>query len=262
MSPPAAELNTQVSNASKLIKEAAYCIAISGAGISTPSGIPDFRSPGSGVWTKYSPMEVASLSAFRYNPGKFYDWLRPFVKTLYKAEPNPAHLALAMLEDRGFLQSIITQNIDALHQKSGSQKVIEVHGTYSTMTCIGCYQQIPTDQDLFSKFLDEGKDPFCEECGRPLKPDLILYEEQLPADKWKAARREILACDLILVLGSSLTVTPVCDLPLAAMANGAKMIIINNSHTHLDHMAAEFLQGDLAELLPVITEKVLHEKED
>jgi NAD-dependent deacetylase len=261
MSPHAAELNTQISNASKLIKDAAYCIAISGAGISTPSGIPDFRSPGSGVWTKYSPMEVASLSAFRYKPERFYDWLRPFVKVLNQAQPNPAHLSLSRLEEAGFLQAVITQNIDALHQKSGSEKVIEVHGTYSTMTCIGCYQQINTTQDLIQNLLEQHQDPFCEKCGRPLKPDLILYEEQLPADKWRAAKKEIMACDLLLILGSSLTVTPVCDLPLTAIGNGAKLIIINNSHTHLDHMAAECLQGDLAELLPAITEKVLHEKE-
>ena len=260
MSPTAAELNTQINNASNLIKEAAYCIAISGAGISTPSGIPDFRSPGSGVWTRYSPMEVASLSAFRYHPERFYDWLRPFVKTLVEAEPNPAHLALARLEDMGYLQAIITQNIDALHQKSGSKKVIEVHGTYKSMTCIGCYRQSPTDQTLIHKLLEEGQDPFCIECGRPLKPDLILYEEQLPAEKWKAAKQEILASDLVLILGSSLTVTPVCDLPLAALTNGAKLIIINNAHTHLDHMAAEFIQGDLADLLPAIVEKVVHEK--
>ncbi len=261
MSPPAAELNTQIASASQLIKEASCCIAISGAGISTPSGIPDFRSPGSGVWTKYSPMEVASLSAFRYHPERFYDWLRPFVRTVYQAQPNPAHLSLARLEEAGYLKAIITQNIDALHQKAGSQNVIEVHGTFNSMTCIGCYEQIPTSPELIDDLLEKGLDPFCQECGRPLKPDLILYEEQLPADKWNAARQAILACDLVLVLGSSLTVTPVCDLPLAAISHGAKMVIINNSHTHLDHMAAEVLQGDLAKILPAITEKVIDEKE-
>ena len=261
MSPPATELNTQIDNASKLIKGADYCVAISGAGISTPSGIPDFRSPGSGVWTKYSPMEVASLSAFRYKPERFYDWLRPFVKVLFQAEPNPAHSSLTRLEEAGFLQAIITQNIDALHQKSGTKRVIEVHGTYTSMTCIGCYMQVKTTQDMIQKLLEEHQDPFCEECGRLLKPDLILYEEQLPADKWRTAKQEIMACDLLLILGSSLTVTPVCDLPLTALANGAKLIIINNSHTHLDQMAAECLQGDLADLLPAITDKVINEKE-
>lgn len=187
--------------------------------------------------------------------------MRPFVKVLFQAEPNPAHSSLSRLEEAGILQAVITQNIDALHQKSGSKRVIEVHGTYSTMTCIGCYDQVETNPDMIQKLLEEKQDPFCEECGRPLKPDLILYGEQLPADKWRAAKKEIKACDVLLVLGSSLTVTPVCDLPLIALANGAKLIIINNSHTHLDHMAAEFLQGDLADLLPSITEKVLNEKE-
>jgi NAD-dependent deacetylase len=231
---PITENNTLIQKASNLICEANYCVALSGAGISTPSGIPDFRSPGSGIWTKYSPMEVASLSAFRYHPDRFYDWLRPFVGRLFAADPNPAHHALARLEENNFLKAIITQNIDALHQKAGSKNVIEVHGTYQTLTCLGCYKQVNTSQEILTALLNDAKKPYCPYCGELLKPDIILYEEQLPAEKWRSARKEIMACDLLLILGSSLTVTPACDLPLTALGNGAKIIILNYSHTHLD----------------------------
>jgi len=258
---PAAEKNSLILKASKLIKKANYCVALTGAGISTPSGIPDFRSPGSGIWTKYSPMEVASLSAFRYYPQRFYDWIRPFVKSLHLAEPNPAHISLARLEEGHYLRSVITQNIDALHQKAGSQKVIEVHGTYQTLTCLGCYRQIQATDEFLENFLDHEENPHCPHCGNLLKPDIILYEEQLPAQTWKLARQEIQSCDLLLVLGSTLTVTPVCDLPLSVLGKGGELIILNRTNTHLDHLASVTIHGDLEEFLPQITDKVFDEKE-
>ncbi len=257
---PISDKNILLKKASELISEASYCIALTGAGISTPSGIPDFRSPGSGIWTKYSPMEVASLSAFRYHPDRFYDWMRPFVNSLFQADPNPAHTALAELEENNYLQAIITQNIDALHQKAGSRKVIEVHGTYQTLTCLGCYQQIKATREILTSFVEDFTTPTCPDCGNLLKPDIILYEEQLPVEKWKSAREEIMACDLLLILGSSLTVAPVSDLPYSALANGADIIILNYTQTHLDNQAVVAIHGDLAELLPTITNKVPHEK--
>jgi len=257
---PSSDKTLQLDLASQLILDAEYCVALTGAGISTPSGIPDFRSPGSGVWTRYSPMEVASLSAFRYNPDRFYDWLRPFLKSLFQADPNPAHSTLATLEERNYLQSIVTQNIDCLHQKAGSNSVIEVHGTYQTLTCLGCFQQVEANFELINTFLEDSITPHCPECGNILKPDIILYEEQLPADKWKLARDEVLKCDLLLVLGSSLTVTPVSDLPYSALGNGAKLIIINRTCTHLADLAEVSIQGDLEELMPIIENKVLNEK--
>lgn len=258
---PIEEKNTLIHKASQLIKEADYVVALTGAGISTPSGIPDFRSPGSGVWTKYSPMEVASLSAFRYYPTRFYEWIRPFVKNLILATPNPAHNALARLEEENHLRAVITQNIDALHQKAGSKEVIEVHGTYQTLTCLGCYRQIPATDQLFTEFLEQEKDPHCPYCGNLLKPDIILYEEQLPAQAWKSALGEINNCDLLLVLGSSLTVTPVSDLPLSALGNGAKLIIVNRTNTHLDHLANVSIQDEVELILPTLIDKVLNNEE-
>ena len=259
MESPQAEQNTLINQASAMIHEANYCVALTGAGISTPSGIPDFRSPGSGVWTRHSPMEVASLSAFRYHPDRFYSWMRPFVKNLFEANPNPGHYSLTRLEEKGFLQSVITQNIDALHQKSGTKRVIEVHGTYLTLSCPACFQQVDADADLLTILLESSRIPCCPLCSSILKPDIILYEEQLPAEKWKQARNEVQVCDLLLVLGSSLTATPVCDLPLAALASGAKIILINRGSTHLDNQVDIVLEGDLAELLPIIVDRVIHE---
>ncbi len=256
---PAAAQTHQISHISDLIRKAKYCVALTGAGISTPSGIPDFRSPGSGVWTKYSPMDVASLSAFRYHPDRFYAWLRPFVRNLFEANPNPAHNALVELEHSGYLQSIITQNIDALHQKAGSKNVIEVHGTYQTLSCPACFQQIEANAEILNTLLESSIIPRCPLCDTILKPDLILYEEQLPIAKWNQARNEIQACDLLLVLGSSLTVTPVSDLPYTALVSGAKIIIINQGCTHLDSQAEITIDADLAEMLPIIADKVIHE---
>ena len=257
---PTAKMQDQLETAAELIRESAYCVALTGAGISTPSGNPDFRTPGSGIWTKYNPMEVASLSAFRYHPTRFYSWLRPFVSCLFQAEPNPAHTALAQLEKNQKLKSVITQNIDGLHQKAGSKHVIEVHGTFKTLTCLGCYQQIQATDQFLADFLAGDENPSCPNCGKLLKPDIILYEEQLPAQQWKAARQEVMTCDLLIILGSSLTVTPTCDLPYTAIARGARMIILNRMGTHLDEQADISIQGDLETLLPMITDKVIDEK--
>ena len=259
MASPSKTISAQVDLASKLIADAAYCVALSGAGISTPSGIPDFRSPKSGLWTKYSPMEVATLSSFRYDPDRFFDWLSPFIKNIFQADPNPAHTALAKLEQSNHLKSVVTQNIDALHQKAGSKNVIELHGTYQTLTCLGCYQQVSADQDLMNWILDHASAPVCSHCGGILKPDIILYEEQLPRDKWNQAQNEIIQCDLLLILGSSLTVTPACDLPYTVLNKGGDVVIINQTHTHLDDIVAVSIQGDLAEILPHIQNKVLNE---
>jgi NAD-dependent deacetylase len=257
---PTSEEIKQIDHASQLLSEAEYCVALTGAGISTPSGIPDFRTPGSGVWERYSPMEVASLSAFRSHPDRFYNWIRPFIKNLTQADPNPAHLSLAQLEEYNLLRSIITQNFDALHQKAGSKIVFEMHGTYRTLTCLGCYQHLEASPQILNSFLEKSEIPSCPQCGKFLKPDIILYEEQLPADIWVQAKEEISKCDLLLILGSSLTVTPVCDLPYVALGSGANLIIINNTSTHLDEMATVSIHCDLAEILPIIIDKVLNEK--
>jgi len=248
-----------IEETSQLITRSSHRVALTGAGLSTPSGIPDFRSTGSGLWTRYDPLEVASLSAFRYHPERFFEWLRPLVKNMLAARPNPAHTSLAALESAGFLQGVITQNIDTLHQRAGSQRVLEVHGTIETLTCTGCYQQIAADQRLLQALIDRGTIPRCPDCGEVLKPDVVLFQEQLPFQTWNQARDLSRTCDLMLVLGSSLTVTPVSQLPHLAHQHGAELIIINQSPTHLDSQARVVIHDDLADVLPQVQEKVCHD---
>lgn len=243
--------------AANLISNAKFAVALTGAGSSTPSGIPDFRSSGSGLWTRYSPMEVASLTAFREHPERFYEWLRPFVSHLLSAEPNAAHLALAELEKNKYIKTIITQNIDGLQQRAGSTNVLQVHGTLESLTCIGCYKQVSSNK-YSAPYIERGEIPFCESCGNYLKPDVVLFEEQLPAQIWLKARQAAKACDLMIVAGTSLVVSPVAQLPEKAHNKGARIIIINRSPTYMDKHADVLLRGDVAKIIPAIADEVLH----
>jgi NAD-dependent deacetylase len=256
--PPASEIRGLIEMASRLIKSAQSGVVLTGAGISTPSGIPDFRSPGSGVWSRINPMEVASLSAFRYNPENFFNWLHPLAKQILEAIPNPAHYALALLEKAGYLHTIVTQNIDGLHQRAGSKQVLEVHGTLDTLTCIGCYQKHPS-KEFISKYIDHGSPPRCPDCGQIMKPDVILYEEQLPRQVWLQAERACRKANLVLVAGSSLEVVPAASLPQRALENNARLIIVNRTRTYLDSRAAVVIRGDVAEILPLISQELTDE---
>lgn len=251
-------LAASLQNAAEIIRKAHYAVALTGAGISTPSGIPDFRSRGSGLWERYAPMEVASLTKFRQHPARFFEWLRPLAQQMLCAEPNPAHFALAQLETQKRLHTLITQNFDGLHQCAGTRNLLQVHGTLNTLTCIGCYQQVDA-QGYTAAFLDAAEIPYCDTCGNILKPDVVLFEEQLPAKIWLKARRAAQACDLMIVAGTSLVVSPVAQLPEQARNNGAHIIIINKSPTYMDEFANVVIHGDTAEILPEITMKVLDE---
>jgi NAD-dependent deacetylase len=244
--------------AADLLREAKIAVALTGAGSSTPSGIPDFRSPGSGLWTRYLPMEVASLSAFRYDHEKFFSWLRPLASHMLTAEPNPAHYALAQLESSGHLQTIITQNIDTLHQRAGSNNVLEVHGTMETMTCIQCYQQVDSDKYI-DPYIQEGTIPRCPKCEGVLKPDVVLFEEQLPVRTWLEAQKICETCDLMLVAGTSLEVMPVSGLPMRAVQNQARLIVVNKSETYIDPYADVIFYADIAEIIPRIAKEIIGE---
>jgi NAD-dependent deacetylase len=228
--------------------------AFTGAGHSTTSGIPDFRSPDSGLWEKHDPMLVASIWAFRLNPKNFYDWIRPMVDTLRNAEPNPAHDALAELEQLGHLQVVITQNIDDLHQRAGSRRVLELHGHLREATCVRCYKKVSVDPAVEQR-IRNGQVPRCE-CGGVMKPDVILFGEQLPIRVLNQAMDEARRCDLILVAGSSLEVTPAADIPFLAVDSGAKAIMVNLEPTAFDSRADVVIHGDVAEILPRLVETV------
>jgi NAD-dependent deacetylase len=242
--------------AADIIRSSRNTVALTGAGISTPSGIPDFRTPTSGLWEKYDAFEVASLNAFRYNPENFFNWMRPLARDIHTASPNPAHLGLAQLEEAGYLQTIITQNIDGLHQQAGSKLVLEVHGSLLSLTCVRCYQQHAAS-DFIDAYVEQGIIPRCSKCSNYLKPDVVLYGEQLPARTWLKAQETCKRCDLMIVAGSSLEVLPVAGLPMRAIDRGAHLIIINQSHTYVDVRADLVLNADVALAIPWIVQEVL-----
>jgi NAD-dependent deacetylase len=245
----------KIQQAAKLIKNAKHAVALTGAGISTPSGIPDFRSQGSGLWQSSDAMSVASFWSFVEYPQGFYDWVKPLAKKMMNAQPNAAHLALAELEATGRIHAVITQNIDNLHQRAGSKRVLEVHGHMREATCIRCYHMVPA-QPLMEKFIEDGTMPTCEICGGVMKPNVVLYGEMLPVSVMYEAEQESKTCDVMLVAGSSLEVAPAADLPLVAKENGAKLIIVNRTSTIADAHAAVVVRDDVAVALPRIVEAV------
>jgi len=207
------------------------------------------------MWEQVSPMLVASIWAFRLRPQAFYDWMRPLARTILEAEPNVAHRALADLEAAGRLRTVITQSIDGLHQAAGSQHVLELHGHTRTATCLDCGRSVKVDS-LIEEFLMGGV-PRCAPCGGLLKPDVVLLGEMLPTRVLLTAQMECQRCDLLLVAGSSLEITPAADLPVTALEAGAKLIIINLQPTPLDSQASVVIRCDVATTLPVIAAKCL-----
>lgn len=257
MSELASQAIKKIDTARRLFQQAKHAVVLTGAGISTPSGIPDFRSEGSGLWSKHEAMDVASLSTFRYDPGSFYAWFRTLAKHIIDAKPNSAHLALAKLGEGGFIKAIITQNIDILHQKAGSEDVIELHGTLKTLSCTQCFQQFES-LPFLEPFIQRGDIPHCEQCGAILKPDVILFGEQLPQKAWLKAQNAARSADLMIVIGSSLEVLPVAGLPMQTLDRGGHLIIINQDPTYLDVRADIVFTEDAADILPMLAEQVFN----
>lgn len=258
MRQPPRTSSRDILTAVELIRSAKRAVALTGAGSSTPSGIPDFRSEGSGLWTQISPMEVASLTTFRYYPERFFEWLRPLASEMLNAKPNPSHFAFSALEAAGYIKTIITQNIDGLHQKAGARSVIEIHGSLSTLSCTGCFQQVPS-AGFLEPYIQLGKIPLCTHCGKILKPDVVLFEEQLPVKSWLEARKAVKTCDLMIVAGSSLVVMPAAGLPMSAVDTQAKLIVINKTPTYIDESSDVVIKGDVSEVLPAIVTEVMND---
>lgn len=240
-----------------LLRQSKRPVLLTGAGLSTPSGIPDFRSTGSGLWSHHEPLEVASLSTFRTTPERFYKWFYPLAGQIFNAQPNEAHLALARLEEAGYKHTILTQNIDMLHQKAGSKSVIEMHGSMKTLTCTQCYHQVDASLHL-AGFIQDGSIPRCPCCNSILKPDVILFGEQLPQAAFFNAQKKTFECDLMLVIGSSLEVLPVAGFPVQALDRGAHLIIINNAPTYINPRADVVFTEDVSLIVPAIVEKILN----
>lgn len=249
------DLDFCIHKAISLVQQAGTIVALTGAGLSTPSGIPDFRSPESGVWQNVDPMEVASIYAFHQDPRPFYRWLHPLAQTVRHAQPNPAHLALAEMEQSGRLIAVITQNIDLLHGRAGSKIVYEVHGHMRELTCTIC-QQIFDSDEFMPDYLETGDVPLCPACGGVLKPNVILFGELLPLNVLRQAQQAAEMCDLMLVAGSSLEVSPANDLPWLAKRQGARLIIVNLTETHLDALADVVIHADVVDILPKLATAV------
>ena len=248
---------TALEQAAELFRNAKHIVVLTGAGVSTPSGIPDFRSEGTGLWSSDEPMEVASLNTFRTHPERFFNWFRPLAGLMFRAKPNPAHKAFAALEQADREVTIVTQNIDGLHQKAGSKHVIEMHGTLGTLSCTGCFKKFESGDFLFA-FIEHGTIPLCTSCNGILKPDVILFGEQLPQSAWMEAQSAARQCDLMVVVGSSLEVLPVAGLPVQAVDRGAHLIVINDTPTYINIRADVVITEDVATVLPSIMKRAIH----
>jgi NAD-dependent deacetylase len=236
-----------VSELARLIVENQPCVVLTGAGVSTESGIPDFRSP-TGIWAEFDPLEYATLGAFRRDPEKVWRFYAPRFSMLTEAEPNRAHVALAELERRGLVQAVVTQNIDLLHERAGSREVVEVHGSIRTSTCLACRAKYELEEVL--RLLAEGAGaPRCIQCGEVVKPDVVFFDELLLPDRIDRAYELAGEARLLLVVGSSLEVWPVAELPLVTLRAGGKVAVVNKGPTHVDDRAALTLDASAGEVL-------------
>jgi NAD-dependent deacetylase len=228
-----------------LIRKRQPCVVLTGAGISTESGIPDFRSR-TGIWAQYDPMEYATIDAFRRDPVKVWDFYARRLEVLTTAEPNDGHRALAELERLGLVEAVITQNIDGLHQRAGSREVIEVHGSIRTASCLACGER----QALVEAM------PRCPNCGEILKPDVVMFGELLPPDAIDRAFELARQASLLLVVGSALEVYPVAGLPEETLSTGGALAIVNRGPTPFDGLAALRVDGGAGETLAAIAKAV------
>jgi NAD-dependent deacetylase len=233
-----------------LMRERGPCVVLTGAGVSTESGIPDFRSP-TGIWAQFDPLEYGSIDAFRADPGKVWSFYAPRFSMLTEAEPNAAHRALADLERRGYVRAIVTQNIDLLHERAGSSEVVEVHGSIRTSSCSGCGQTYPLREVL--SLLERGT-PTCPACATVLKPDVVFFGEVLPEHASERAFALARQAQLLLAVGSTLEVQPVAGLPLETLAAGGAFAIVNRGPTALDPFAAVKVDGSAGEILAAVAE--------
>ena len=239
-----------------LIRRRQPCVVLTGAGVSTESGIPDFRSP-TGLWATFDPLEYGSIEAFRRDPHKVWSFYKPRVAMLAEAEPNPAHLALAELERLGLVDAVVTQNIDRLHERAGSSEVVEVHGSVRTSSCRACGERYGIEQVL--ELLAAADAPVCPACGEILKPDVVFFGELLPVEEIERAFELARKAGLLLVVGSALEVHPVAALPLETLSAGGELAIVNRGPTPYDERASLRIDGSAGEVLPAVVRALVGE---
>jgi NAD-dependent deacetylase len=234
-----------------LIRSAGSVVALTGAGISVPSGIPDFRTPGTGLWANVDPMEVAHIDVFRRDPERFWRFYGERFTSLRDKRPNGAHHALVELRRRGHLEAVVTQNIDGLHEAAGLDDVIEVHGSIAHASCLACGEQCALEDVRAA--LDAAADgvPRCSD-GHPLKPDVVLFGEFLPEEALRRASALAAAADLLLCVGSSLEVYPIAQLPQITLAAGGRVALVTKGPTPYDGDAVVKLEGDVVDELEAV----------
>lgn len=240
--------------AARLLRNARHAFALTGAGLSVASGIPDFRSPG-GLWSRHDPMEVATADALRLAPRRVWEFLVDALATLRQAKPNPGHVALARLEREGRLEAVVTQNIDGLHQAAGSRHVIEFHGGIRRFYCMGCGREYApaaayrlTSRDIPWR---------CDACGQPVRPDIVFFGEGIPLDALTKSDHLALAADVIVVAGTSGEVAPANQLPRAVKVRGGVIVEINLSESTISELADVRIVAPVEEALPVLADLVL-----
>ncbi len=236
-----------------LLTNASYTIVFTGAGMSTESGLPDFRSKDRGLWEKFNPDELANVHALLHNTEEFTKFYQYRLSEVNKYQPHEGHKILAAWEKRGIIKGIITQNVDAFHSDAGSENVMELHGSFRTFHCHKCKKEFER-----AVYLDGVST--CDECGGTIRPGIVLFGENLPQHTFTKAEEEALQADLFIVLGSSLSVSPANMFPLVAKENGAKLIIVNREPTQYDSLADLVIQDKSIRQLLIEVDEKLHDK--
>ena len=247
--PSNAAISARTERLAELLHGARNAVVLTGAGVSVPSGIPDFRTPGTGLWEKVDPMEVAHIDSWRRDPDRFWSFYGDRFASLVDKQPNEAHLALAELERRGLIQAVITQNIDRLHRLAGTERLIEVHGSIEWSVCLECGDRVGIERVI--ELLGAGA-PGCPGCSAPLKPDVVLFGELLPDRAMAEAQTLALDADLMVCVGSSLEVYPVAGLPAMARGSGGRLALVTQGRTPYDADADVKLEGDVVEELRAV----------
>lgn len=245
-------MSAQAAQVAELLRDAQTVVALTGAGISVPSGIPDFRTPQSGLWANADPMQVAHIDAWRADPVSFWSFYANRFHVLEGKQPNGAHHVLAELERDGRLAAVVTQNIDGLHRHAGQRHLIEVHGTVDTSSCLRCRERVPIAR--VRELIEDASDgvPRCEACSAPLKPDVVLFGEWLPESALLEAFDLAGRADVLLCVGSSLVVHPIAQLPEITDQSGGQVVVVTKGETPWDRRAAVKLDGDVVDELEAV----------
>ncbi len=239
----AASAATDIERLAELLRQSRSTVVLTGAGVSVPSGIPDFRTPETGLWANVDPMEVAHIDVFERDPARFWSYYRPRFQSLGDKRPNAAHEALAELERQGLIEGVITQNIDRLHGAAGSQTVVEVHGSIATSSCRRCAASYGLEE--MEALFDADGVAFCAGCSGPVKPDVVLFGEMLPEAAMRHAQELAEGAELMICVGSSLAVYPVAGLPAVTIERGGKLAIVTKGPTPYDGEAVLKLEGEV-----------------